>query len=273
MKKQEFIIGVKTDIGNKKNINQDSFLCKTGNLNGSDFGLFLVCDGIGGLSKGEIASNKVVKSFDEWWKTNLKKIMIESSDIFNDIKKSLEDTMYKANNKIIQYSQENNIQLGTTATLIFIMDGRYYIAHIGDSRVYEVRKNINQLTEDHTHYAKLIKEGKFEEAKKVKKSVLVQCIGIKSNINLYISEGYINKDTNFLICSDGFYNKMNESKIKKIFKSRKVKEYYMQEKCEELVEEVKSKRERDNITLIALKVNLKRKSLINYIKDIFIKRR
>lgn len=270
MKRKKFVIASKTDIGNVKKINQDNFLCKNGNFEGHEFGLFIVCDGVGGLSRGEIASSMVTQHFDLWFDNELMELISNNLTDSNTIKNSICNNLYKVNQNLMNFSIEENIKLGTTTTILFILDKKYYIAHIGDSRVYMVDKNIHQLTEDHTYYEQLIKEGNIEKARTTKKSILTQCIGVKKNINIYLNEGNLNKKSTFILCSDGFYNKLDKKIIKNIYKLKNKRQKKLQKHCEKLVDNIKVKGERDNITLIALNVINKNDRLTDIIKKKFL---
>lgn len=261
-------IGVTTDKGNVKKVNQDAFLCKVGSIGENEFGLFVVCDGLGGLEQGEVASRRTIKNFNEWWNQDLKEIL-KSDDIDNLIKTSLENVITKSNEEIIQYSEMINARLGTTATALFIINKEYYIVHIGDSRVYKVDKKIKKLTEDHTHYEMVRKQGKLKELKNIKKNVLTQCIGVNKDLNIYFNKGKVKNNTTFIVCSDGFYHKMNEKKVCKKLKSKKLEGDSLQEYCEKFVDEVKHNGERDNITLITIKTKLKRVNKFKGFKKFF----
>lgn len=259
-------IGAKTDVGNVKKVNQDAFLCKVGSFGENEFGLFVVCDGLGGLSYGEVASSRVIKYFNEWWHNELKEIINNYYDE-GTIKKSIENIIIKSNNEIINFSKQNNTKIGTTVSVLFIIDQKYYILHIGDSRVYKIDKKVQKLTEDHTYYELLRKQGKISELANIKKNVLVQCVGVKEELDIYFNKGNIESSCTFIVCSDGFYNKMDEKKVEKFFKSKNLTSSVIQEYCDDLVDEVKKGGERDNITLLTIKVDLDKESVFRKLKS------
>ena len=263
MSKVQISIGATTDKGNIKTVNQDAFLCKIGSSDSNEFGLFVVCDGLGGLECGEIASSTIIKNFNKWWDYDIKEIM-KSSNIENIIISSLENIINKSNKELIEYSKKMNYKMGSTTTVLFIMNKKYYISHIGDSRIYLIDKKVRQLTLDHTQYEMLRKQGKYEELKNARKNVLTQCVGVNEALDIQSHIGTIKNNTNFLICSDGFYHKMSEREIYKRFKSRKLESDSLQEECENLVDDIKQMGERDNITLITIKVKVK--NVISYSK-------
>ena len=258
MKKFKITVGAKTDIGNVKQVNQDALLCKIGSMNNNEFGLFVVCDGLGGLEYGEVASKKTTEYFEEWWNTNIKTIL-KTNDSEKLIRESLEEVLIKSNREIIQLSNEINSKIGTTASVLFILNKNYYIVHIGDSRIYEINKNMIQLTEDHSQYEMLRKQG-IKNLQNVKKNVLTQCIGVNDKLDIFYKKGKISKNTNFLICSDGLHNKMDKESVINKFNNKNSKNFRtkdLQEICEKLIDEVKEKKERDNITAIAINVRQK----------------
>ena len=258
MKKFKITVGAKTDIGNVKQVNQDALLCKIGSMNNNEFGLFVVCDGLGGLEYGEVASKKTTEYFEEWWNTNIKTIL-QTNDSEKLIRESLEEVLIKSNREIIQLSNEINSKIGTTASVLFILNKNYYIVHIGDSRIYEINKNMIQLTEDHSQYEMLRKQG-IKNLQNVKKNVLTQCIGVNDKLDIFYKKGKISKNTNFLICSDGLHNKMDKESVINKFNNKNSKNFRtkdLQEICENLIDEVKEKKERDNITAIAINVRQK----------------
>lgn len=265
MNKLKITVGAKTDKGLVKQVNQDALLCKLGIIDKNEFGLFVVCDGLGGLEYGEIASSKTIEYFEKWWNTQLKSILkIKNNEKL--IRTSLEEVLFKSNEELIELSNEINSKVGTTVSALFILNNNYYIVHIGDSRIYEINKKMVQLTEDHSQYEMLRKQG-IKNLEKVKKNVLTQCIGVNKTLDIFYKKGKIKKNTNFLICSDGLHNKMDEEYVIKSFEesSKEIKQEILQEMCGNFINEVKEKKERDNITAIVINVkrkNNKRKSIV-----------
>ena len=245
-------VGVTSDIGNVKQVNQDNVLVEIGEHKGEEFGLFLVCDGLGGLSQGEVASLIAVKSFKDWWETKLASILrLDEDDL---ILESLEETVASANKKIIRYSEEMNSKVGTTVAALFIHKKKYYVINVGDSRVYRINGGITQESEDHSYVAQKVrnKEMTKKEAQNSKeKNILLQCVGVKQEIQIHKKVGYLEKTKAFILCSDGFYNKLSEKEIK-----QSIKAYYenpdeeLQETAVNLIEMVKQREEKDNISVI-----------------------
>jgi serine/threonine protein phosphatase PrpC len=147
-------VGAATDIGLSRMMNQDSYYCSSG-LKAPH--LYIVADGMGGHNGGEIASKTsvdTVKSFIE--------SCYQVSEYVNDRLLMIRDAITKANSVVYNRSLEdqNLIGMGTTLTMALIEEGRLYIGHIGDSRMYLLRgEECRKLTEDHSLVAQLIKNG------------------------------------------------------------------------------------------------------------------
>lgn len=146
-----------TDIGNTKSTNQDSLLIKHAIYCGGEVMLAVICDGMGGLSKGELASATVIKEFSKWFEEELP-YELEKLDM-NVIGEKWSLLLKELNIRIIEYGQLNHISLGTTFTGILMVNDKYVIGHVGDTRVYFIGNGMMQLTEDQTFVAREIKKG------------------------------------------------------------------------------------------------------------------
>lgn len=249
----EIVVGAVSDKGNVKSINQDNFLVKIYEDNDKDIGLFVMCDGMGGLAFGEIASSISVKFFKEWFDEYYERIRSEKDE--SAITTFMAKIIEKVNKKVMDYGKKESAKVGTTVSALLLCNNKYYIAHIGDSRIYKINKGIKQLTEDHTLVARNVKNKIMtkEEAKNsAKKNILTQCVGVKENIDVYKDFGKTSKNDIFVLCCDGFYNKFDEDElydeIKKIKNS--VDNDVLQEAAQKFVDKVKKRGERDNISVI-----------------------
>jgi protein phosphatase len=249
----EIVVGAVSDKGNVKETNQDNFLIKICEDKTGDVGLFVMCDGMGGLSHGEVASSIAVKYFKDWFYSEYETII--GIDNESEIFSLMCGIMECINKKIINYGEQVQAKVGTTISSLLICKNKYYIVHVGDSRVYKIDKKIKQLTEDHTFVAMSVRNKTMtrEEAKNnPRKNVLTQCIGVKENIDIYKTFGKIYKNDIFVLCCDGFYNKFEEDELcDEIKKVRSVMDNdILQESAEKFVRKVKERGERDNISLI-----------------------
>lgn len=131
------------------------------------------------------------------------------------------------------------------------------IAHVGDSRVYRITDSVEQLTEDHTYVAREVKKGNMtpEQAERnPKRNVLTQCVGASEIVIPEILLGETEEDTVYMLCSDGFRHELSEDEMFEEFRPlhvRTVEE--MEQNSRVLVERVKERKERDNISVALVK--------------------
>ncbi|MED3561208.1 PP2C family protein-serine/threonine phosphatase [Bacillus xiapuensis] len=246
-----------TDVGIKKKTNQDALLLKTARTPKGHIGLFVICDGMGGLSQGELASATVIRGMSDWFDYEMPRIA-QSEHVEEDIRTELETCVQQLNEKILNYGESENVTLGTTVIALLIFQNRYYIVHIGDSRVYQIGDTLRQLTMDQTLVAREVARGNLteEQAKSdPRRNVLLQCVGATKNIEITFSSGDIQNNTVFMLCSDGFYHQISEEELVENFHPDKLTdEQQMKEKVVGLVELVKARKEVDNISVVVAKV-------------------
>lgn len=255
MVKKYFSVAAVSDLGGGKSTNQDNILVKIGENKYGDFGLFIVADGMGGLSYGAIASRIVVNKFGIWWETRFKEIIKNYNvDILKVVNEELKYTVEEANNEVMKFSKVVGQRVGTTISALFIYKDTYIIKHVGDSRIYVVNDDLIQLTIDHSWVAREIRQGRLteEEAKKhPRRNVLTQCIGVSSKIDIYEDFGMINKDESFFICSDGCYRLIRGTEVQDSIKEfRKNSKGSLKELIENLLKSVKNRNPKDNISIV-----------------------
>ncbi len=207
---------VVTDIGAKRETNQDNFIV----VYGENFIYYVVCDGMGGTDGGEIASQMTVSYIDSELKG--KKI----SDI-EDVKK----VVYEANERVFEYGMEHKeVQgLGTTITSLLVMPKSSWTLNVGDSRVYKIfGDTISQITEDDTVLNELIKSGVISQEKAKShpiSNMLTKTIGQGKSLEIETTRlGFLDYRERFILCSDGLYNMVSDNEIMEIISNNDVKE-------------------------------------------------
>jgi len=179
-----FVAAADTDVGTVKTTNQDSVCVKIAETPYGQIALAMICDGMGGLEKGELASATVINEFSEWFINELP-TNIESFR-WDYVSEKWTHMIKRLNRTIGDYGKYYGISLGTTITALLIFKGEYLIAHVGDSRAYEVKHNLHQLTEDHSVVGRDVRQGLItpEEAEiDPRRNVLLQCVGASKNVN------------------------------------------------------------------------------------------
>ncbi len=253
----KYIAAYHTDVGISKKTNQDSLAIKVVETKKGKVAFAIVCDGMGGLSKGELASKEVIMAFSEWFdNTLIDQINAEGLDE-EKLVSQWNDIIQVQNKRLGEYGEKNNLMLGTTVSAILLYDENYYIVHVGDSRVYSLSDKVLQLTKDQTFIAREIEAGRMtvEQSKTdPRRSVLLQCVGASQVVEPEFVKGRITKDTVYMLCSDGFRHQISEQEMMdKIGPAAASTEQDMEFGCRYLTETVKSRKESDNITVAVIK--------------------
>ena len=246
----KYIAACDTDAGISKYINQDSVCVKTAETGSGKAALILVCDGMGGLSRGELASAEVIRSFAEWFDSEFPFELPDWN--WETAARNVISRLRRLNAIMVDYGMHEDIQLGTTATGIIAVDSKFMTFHVGDTRIYKISDKLSQLTDDHTFVNREIKNGRMtpEEAKTdPRRNALVQCVGVTADIFPEVKLGDLESGANYMICSDGFRHVLTEKELfEELSPERTVTKADMQKKLRELIDTVKAREENDNIT-------------------------
>ena len=210
-----FIVSGNTDIGITKSTNQDSLSIKVMNTQQGRMAFVVLCDGMGGLEKGEVASASVVRAFDEWVRTELPQLCYSPLDD-SVIREQWENIINEQNERIKAYGVGLGIKLGTTLTAMLITQNRFYVINVGDSRAYELYNGIRQITNDQTFVAREVALGNMteEQAKNdSRRSVLLQCIGASDKVYPDMFFGDTRQNAVYMLCCDGFRHEISSDEI------------------------------------------------------------
>lgn len=252
-------IAAHTDRGIKKDTNQDSLCVKQAETEKGNVLLILICDGMGGLEKGEVASATVINAFSNWFEKELPTILAKDT-YFEDTKYRWDRIIKEQNQNIVEYGRKNHIQLGTTLSIMLIFeDGKYLIGHVGDSRIYKITDNeLEVLTLDQTLVAQKVRNGTMtpEEAERdPRRNMLLQCVGASKTVEPDYISGFVSGNECYLLCSDGFRHVVTADEIKTTFTPLyNNSEEIMKKNVIKLVELNKERGETDNISAILVKV-------------------
>ncbi|MBQ3230505.1 MAG: serine/threonine-protein phosphatase [Clostridia bacterium] len=252
----EFLVSAQTDIGISKSTNQDSLLVRIANTAQGRISFAVLCDGMGGLSKGEVASATVIRAFDNWFNRDFPSLCdapIEDSVIHSQWCRMITEL----NERIKNYGLSCGTRLGTTVVAILITQNRYYLLNVGDSRAYEITNVLTQLTADQTYVAREVALGNMtpEQAERdPKKSVLLQCVGASHEVVPDMFFGDAKSNAVYMLCSDGFRHVLTPNEIFSGFNpSALVNEHAMNVNSYALIELNKRRGERDNISVALIK--------------------
>ena len=212
----------KTDVGKAREMNQDYYSIPSPE---NDLQLYILADGMGGYNGGEIASRLAAETTKNYIQNNFKKIEHDKEAILKLVK----DAMEYANMVVYEESKKDeNLQgMGTTLDVCFIYNSKIYIGHVGDSRIYLIKKDIaRKITKDHSYVQQLVEDKKItrEEAEHhPKKNMLLKALGCTSYVEPDIRARNLEKDDMLLMCSDGLTNMVEENKIYEVVRENKEK--------------------------------------------------
>ncbi len=241
------MIGIgNTDIGKTRTTNQDYIFISDDKIGALD-NLYIVADGIGGHKSGDIASRKSI----EYFVNAIEETEIEDDDVLDLMMSSL---MY-SNEEIYNFSKTNKDyeNMGTTFLATTIKDGKIYIVHIGDSRLYGIRNNkIIRMTTDHTYAMDLFKAGVItkEEAEVAKESsILTRALGTNLQIEADALFCDVFSDDIFIMCSDGLNTMISDDEIKEIAQDAILT---TEQKVEKMIARANENGGKDNIAVIII---------------------
>ena len=247
-------VAVASNKGAVKKKNQDSSIVMVGNgSRGEEVLLAAVCDGMGGLSFGELASRTMTAALKKWFANEYP---VLRDDI--QIEDSITEMIQNVNDELVRYGKERNKQCGTTAVIALIRnETNYLIVNIGDSRAYKFGSRTIRLTKDQTFVQREIDAGRMtyeQAAKDARRSILLQCIGVNEDVVPVFTYGKKQKNEAILLCSDGFRHKLTEAEMAEMFTDEVfANEKTMRDLCEQCIQLNISRGERDNITAILIR--------------------
>lgn len=252
----DFLTSVCTDVGIRKENNQDSFSVMKANTPKGEICIAIICDGMGGLASGEIASFHLVNKFKQWFKDDLP-LILKNGD-YQNIESQWNYIVQKENIAIAEYSKKHGAPMGTTLTVALFLYDRIYIIHVGDTRIYEITDSrISVLTEDQTLVAQEIRRGKMtpdEAERDPRRNVLLQCVGASKIVEPQYMEIDIKHNAVYMLCSDGFRHKITENEIHNMFMPSKLSQKdIMLSNSKKLIELNKARNETDNISVLLVK--------------------
>lgn len=229
-----------TDVGRKRAANEDSM----GNAVTQNGLVSVVCDGMGGHVGGATASKIAVKTILD----NL------ATTYYDDPRIAIGESIDIANRAILNEAEAHPelSGMGSTCVLLIVRDGKVYIGHVGDSRIYLIRsKKIVQLTKDHSYVQMLVDRGEItqEQAERhPRKNEITNALGIPNMTPATVADDAIIPEAGdcFLLCSDGLSGMVSNEVINKVIS--KQSELNAQERVDRLVMLANENGGVDNIT-------------------------
>lgn len=235
-------VGFVTDQCGSKKENEDSFLVDM------DWGLFIVADGLGGHNAGKLASQIATEEIALYVHDHLKRNE-------NPIE-VLEQAILHANTIIAKAAyadQDWRADMGTTVVAALLMDSDFFVANVGDSRAYFIRKDhIEQLSQDHTFVADWVEAGTItaQEARshKARHGIWMALGGGDDDVRPHINKGFLDDDSCLLLCSDGLSDVMQDQEILELTQAA----IDPQDACKRLLHRAQALGAKDHVTVVLL---------------------
>jgi len=233
----------KSDIGRAREMNQDAYYASQPS---DTVGLYIVADGMGGYNGGEIASSLAVTAAKDFIENNF----TETEHTKEKLQELVKNAIQYANMLVYEKSKEiKELEgMGTTIEVALVHNNRVYIGHVGDSRIYRIRKNfIRKLTTDHSYVQKLVKDGTISKEEAVhhpKKNMLTKALGCTSFVEPDVTVKGFLKDDILVLTSDGLTNMVRDNEIYNIVTD------IIEVATDRLIEKANQAGGLDNITVI-----------------------
>ena len=244
----------RTDVGKVRTNNEDNFVID------EEIGLFIVADGMGGHSSGEVASKMAVDvtrdSMRRFALNGQKAILGKINPQFSEAANQLASSVRLANQFIFESakSKPQNQGMGTTIDSVLMHKNKIAIAHVGDSRVYLVRDNkLHQLTNDHSLVQDQVRQGllKKEEAEKSHlKNILTRALGVDETSEVDIAEVDCYNGDVLIACTDGLNKMVSDDQILEVVPQMKTPKMI----AEHLVDMANATGGVDNTTVVVAQV-------------------
>lgn len=249
----EYLTSIYWEKGNVARINQDSVVLQQVLTARGRVLMGAVCDGMGGLTQGEAASGYVTKRLQKWFYESLLRA-VQRKKPYWVIRRSLDRLTYHMQERLMHYSRQSASVLGTTMTVLVIIEKTYLIWHLGDSRVYR----LYDLRERKRH-----KEKTYAAAEAVcitkdhvkGKNMLTKCVGSFGYERPDFQMGSVRSGQALLLCSDGFRHCITHRELADVLSPGQIGgEEQITRRLQEIGAVCMKRGERDNMSAVYIKV-------------------
>jgi PPM family protein phosphatase len=245
-------VAQRTDIGRKRANNEDNLISivpEDRHLLQEKGALFVVSDGMGGHSRGEVASELAVQKIKHYYYQDRK----------HYIPGALQEAIKQANSAIYQMSEkeqpqgEKNFSMGATCVAAVLHDQTLYAANVGDSRVYVLHEGqLRQVTRDHSLVAQMVERGEITPAEArthEKRNQIYRSLGLPEvEVDLFTEP--VQEGDTLILCTDGLCGVVEDEELRAI-----VKQYGPEESVQHLIARANEAGGPDNVTAIVVRVS------------------
>lgn len=286
-----YLTGVYWNRGSAAALNQDSLILQQVLTRRGRILLAAVCDGMGGLQQGETASGYMAERLQEWFYGFLMRAVNKKKPYWM-IRRSIDRLVYHVQEQMLLYSRKEQIDLGTTMSVLLLWDNIYLIWHLGDSRIYYMRKGSRycggqsfgknrqcggqsfqknkycgkQGCEKNKHNGRWIRrKGGYGEWRKgiecmtedhVKgRNQLTKCVGSFGYYRPDYRMGMVKEGDAFLLCSDGFRHCVTDQELADILHPQRLQEeLQVERRLKEIGDACIKRGEKDNLSAVYIKL-------------------
>jgi serine/threonine protein phosphatase PrpC len=235
-------------------VNQTSLTGPGERIDATRANLFVVADGMGGYTGGEVASQIAVHTVEESLLNSLKWFLgNHRGDQSQDVASSLQAAVEEANSRVHEASDPKPElrRMGSTLTLAFQYGRELFVAHVGDSRAYLCRdRRLHRMTRDHTLYAERMRTGNLpldgDELARLRRTITNAVGGTQRGVHTDLIRVTLEEDDRLLLCTDGLTEMLRDDDIAAVLADNAEPEAA----CDRLIAIANERGGRDNITVI-----------------------
>ena len=229
-----------TDIGKRRSANQD-FVYASDQPVGNLSNMLIVADGMGGHNAGDLASRYTVESMVDYIEKAVEKRPIPL----------LAEAIHHANELVVEKAKSDKALegMGTTVVAATVQENYLYVANVGDSRLYLIDQEIEQITRDHSLVEEMIRVGELQrkDAKShPDRNIITRAVGVRTPVKIDFFDIKLEPGDVILLCSDGLTNMVEDEDILRIVK----KSSSLKEAAQRLVKEANKNGGKDNISVV-----------------------
>jgi len=238
----QYMAAAASDCGIKRSSNEDAFGYSV------EFGIFVVCDGMGGAAAGEIASSLAVEEM-------MRRLTGDARDKTAPLEETVTQAIHTAN-EVIHSRARSNVQIsgmGTTLVGLAAEGSRVLVFNVGDSRCYRLRSlRLEQISQDHSLVQEQVRMGRMTQAEALRsplRSVITRALGTQKSVTPDLFELVAEPGDLFLLCSDGLTGELTDPLIESML----AVDLPLGELCARLVKAAKKAGGHDNITCLLVR--------------------